>query len=814
MTRSNDSALNSRRPSPRRGLLLSLGRSLDTHTYLDNDGNSIYNHDSGIETDYHYDTHDDSHDDSHDESNDGMLDLHADVFSNDSVESYARQNEKVDFQGLGPTFQGQDEDKLPWAGVTYEALVFPKLARVTRKSNKSPKLLNNLFLAQELRGSAEVEESGDSSDDEGVADEKARLQEDTAQAMNPNETLVMEFSKDGKYLAVAGRDCRITVWQVISSPLSRLQYNNQESLKRKEEPSRSRKGKSRRPYRSAPVFHLEPVMVFEGHTSTILSLDWSKNNFLISGSMDWTVKLWNVEREECLETFQHDDFVTAVAFHPTDDRFFLSGSLDNCVRLWSILESSVSYIKNLGDDVMVTALSLTPTGNYVIVGGFNGSLFALEINGLHFVHRIELKENTMTFHHRRNNKITGIRVFENPAAASVPNMQLLKWNILVTTNDSKVRLIDLGLRKLVTRFKGSSNSSSSIVASLSDDDKYIISGSEDHWCYVWENNNSIINNKLRSAVKDIYIEGKILVNERHKKVTKALQDSRLWKKLNMQHFLDDTNSHAFVANENSSYTSFHAHHNKVNAAIFAPDTSKKLLEFSDDIIYDLVKRGPSLVKAGVVKRKESDPSELNYGHIIVTSDTTGVIRVFRQDSAYFIRKDLVEFRKTCKSSNHAELGPLVSNGYKLDLSGLNKKLIKTRSTSPSIDRSLGFKTLQNKLKPSSRSGNLTPSSNQLTRPQSSRSTLVLDSPAKGYNVVSSSSQVNLQDLNKTIPRTKDDRLNVTLAFRDEDARSSLSDESTAFKYSGITPTIGVSAHTPLRATSPLPAKSPSTFEQV
>lgn len=813
MTRINDSELDTRRPSRSRGWLHSLGRSLETHSFLDNDANSIYNHDSGIETDFQYDTHDDSHDESHDESHDGMLDLHADVFSNDSVDSYARKNEKVDFQGLGPAVLGQDEEKLPWAGVTYEALVFPKLARVTRKSNKSPKLLNNLFLAQELGGNAsESEEKDDSSDDEDIGDEKARLQEDTALAMNPNETLVMEFSKDGKYLAVAGRDCRITVWQVISSPLSRLQYNNKESLKQKEEPSRSRKGKSR-PYRSAPVFHLEPVVVFEGHTSTILSLNWSKNNFLISGSMDWTVKLWNVEREECLETFQHDDFVTAVAFHPTDDRFFVSGSLDNCVRLWSILESSVSYIKNLGDDVMVTALALTPTGNYVIVGGFNGSLFALETNGLHFVHRIELKENSMTFHHRRNNKITGIRVFENPSAATVPKMQLLKWNILVTTNDSKVRLIDLGLRKLVTRFKGSSNSSSSIVASLSEDDKYIISGSEDHWCYVWENNNSIINNKLRSAVKDIYIEGKILVTEKHKKVTKALQDSKIWKKLNMQHFLDDANSHAFVANENSSYTAFHAHHNSVNAAIFAPDTSKKLLEFSDDIIYDLVKRGPSLVRAGVVKRKDSDPDELNYGHIIVTSDTTGLIRVFRQDSAYFIRKGLVEFRKTCKSSNHAELCPLVSNGRKLDLGGLNKKLIKTRSTSPSIDRSLTFKTLQNKLKPNPRNGTFTPSSNHLSRPQSSRSTVVLDSPSKSYNVVSSSSQVNLQELNKSIPRTKDDRLNVTLAFRDDDARS-ISDESTAFKYSGLTPTIGVSPNTPPRAVSPFSAKSPSAFEKV
>ena len=72
--------------------------------------------------------------------------------------------------------------------------------------------------------------------------------------------------------------------------------------------------------------------------------------------MDKTVKLWHVDRDRCLQTFEHEDFVTSVKFHPLDDRFFLSGSLDNGVRLWSVLENSVSYSKNLGDEVLITAL--------------------------------------------------------------------------------------------------------------------------------------------------------------------------------------------------------------------------------------------------------------------------------------------------------------------------------------------------------------------------------------------------------------------------------------------------------------------------
>lgn len=82
--------------------------------------------------------------------------------------------------------------------------------------------------------------------------------------------------------------------------------------------------------------------------------------------MDKTVRLWHIDRDECLCSFevrlsvsqnsstpltnrvkssrtfvQHLDFVTSIAFHPKDDRFFLSGSLDCKLRLWNIVEKRV-----------------------------------------------------------------------------------------------------------------------------------------------------------------------------------------------------------------------------------------------------------------------------------------------------------------------------------------------------------------------------------------------------------------------------------------------------------------------------------------
>lgn len=67
-------------------------------------------------------------------------------------------------------------------------------------------------------------------------------------------------------------------------------------------------------------FMPKPFCVYTGHASDLLDVSWSKNYFVLSSSMDKTVRLWHISRKECLCCFQHIDFVTAICFHPRDDR--------------------------------------------------------------------------------------------------------------------------------------------------------------------------------------------------------------------------------------------------------------------------------------------------------------------------------------------------------------------------------------------------------------------------------------------------------------------------------------------------------------
>lgn len=623
------------------------------------------------------------------DTNDIMLNPDADVFSSSEELGI---HEKLSNTPLSPLFQENENfvDESVWANLTYESLEQPKYFKPLRKGKKCPKLLNNIFLAQELRCSVpEVPDSDSLSEFDRRFSNEAK---NHLASMNPKEILVMEFSRDGKYLAAAGRDTRITVWQVISSPLSKLEFRTQEAAHKPKTKARSKL----KLFQLAPVFLQEPIRVFEGHSNTVLCLDWSKNNFLASGSMDKTVKLWNVDRAECLETLQHTDFVTSVKFHPNDDRFLVTGALDDSVRLWSILEASVAFSKSFGDNVLITALAFTPLGDHCIVGAFDGSLFVLETQGLRLAYRVDVKERSVhnPFHSRDDRKITGIMVFENPLATDKLDSDLGKYNILVTTNDSNIRLIDLNLNNLMTRFKGIHNDGRSVVASLSDDSNFVISGSEDHYFYVWRNDHSVINNKIRASLKEIYEDNRDTFAQKQDKLAKLIPNVHGWKKLLSP---DDGHGKHFISNENNSYASIHAHHENCTVAVFAPQSTKRLLEFSDDLIYDLVRR--KNLMSSTSKLDAAQQQELSRGDIIVTCDSTGLIRVFRQDCAYYARKSIKNTLKLIKREEKTDMSD--ANSSRLTRANCFadiSKGISTRSSSPNQDLGASLKMkLQSKL---------------------------------------------------------------------------------------------------------------------
>ncbi|CAH9111812.1 unnamed protein product [Cuscuta europaea] len=294
----------------------------------------------------------------------------------------------------------------------------------------------------------------------------------------------MKFSQDARYLASAGEDRVINVWEMqdveviraweergSSTPLHPSLVGN---LQKAGKSSSTKKKDSLIPdYVNMPetvfAFSEKPVSTLTGHQDEVLDLSWSKSQLLLSSSMDKTVRLWDIETQSCLKMFAHNDYVTCIQFNPADDDYFVSGSLDAKVRIWNVPGRRVVDWTDQKD--MVTATSYTPDGEGVIIGLQKGSCRLYRITDC----KLEQEEQFDVDPKKKsqNKKITGFQFSEsNPS------------ELLITSADSYVRIHDG--TNFSQRFKGAKITCSQISASFSQDGKYVICASEDSQVYVWK----------------------------------------------------------------------------------------------------------------------------------------------------------------------------------------------------------------------------------------------------------------------------------------------------------------------------------------
>ena len=174
-----------------------------------------------------------------------------------------------------------------------------------------------------------------------------------------------KFSYDGNYLATAGEEGQIRIWKLlVDDALAYLEDHD---------------AAGQTIARSSMIFQQEPHIILVGHKGPVLDLSWSKNNnFLLSASMDHTVRLWHHSRGDCLGVFRHPDFVTCVAFHPRDDRLFVTGSLDCRFRLWSLTERCVRAWNELPTNNFVTAVAFNNSGRLALAGTSTGVCLVFE----------------------------------------------------------------------------------------------------------------------------------------------------------------------------------------------------------------------------------------------------------------------------------------------------------------------------------------------------------------------------------------------------------------------------------------------------
>jgi WD40 repeat protein len=129
----------------------------------------------------------------------------------------------------------------------------------------------------------------------------------------------------------------------------------------------------------------ECVAVLEGHTWTVLSVAFSPDGRLLaSASYDGTVQLWDVVERRAtspIDVLQHTDWVWSVSFSP-DGRQLASGSSDCKVRLWSVPEGVPGPVLQHARDVFCVAFSPVVGSNVLATGSSDHFVRLWDVSGI------------------------------------------------------------------------------------------------------------------------------------------------------------------------------------------------------------------------------------------------------------------------------------------------------------------------------------------------------------------------------------------------------------------------------------------------
>jgi WD40 repeat protein/serine/threonine protein kinase len=202
---------------------------------------------------------------------------------------------------------------------------------------------------------------------------------------------------------------------------------------------------------------------FEGeHEKGVTAVAVTPNgHFIVSGSRDSTLRLWNLTTAECLRTFdRYRREMTSVAVTP-NGRFIISGCDDNTLWLWDLTTARYLQIFE-GHQHGVTAVTVTPNGRFAVSGSDDGTL-------------------------RLWNLAAGkcLRTFEGHtegviAVAVTPNGRF----VISGSQDKTLRQWDLATAKCLQTFKGHKEGVTAIA--VTPNGRFIISGSDDNSLRLWD----------------------------------------------------------------------------------------------------------------------------------------------------------------------------------------------------------------------------------------------------------------------------------------------------------------------------------------
>jgi WD40 repeat protein len=139
------------------------------------------------------------------------------------------------------------------------------------------------------------------------------------------------------------------------------------------------------------------LRTLKGHTSSVSAIAVTPDGkYLVSGSVDHTVRVWHLETGKQLFTFTgHSEWVNAIAISPDGNRI-ISGSSDKTIKIWA-WDKGEAVMTLTGHTAPVISVVVTPDGKQIISGSWDKTIKIWDLENGKDLNTLEAHTNQVEF---------------------------------------------------------------------------------------------------------------------------------------------------------------------------------------------------------------------------------------------------------------------------------------------------------------------------------------------------------------------------------------------------------------------------------
>ncbi|KAL2632123.1 hypothetical protein R1flu_016809 [Riccia fluitans] len=221
-----------------------------------------------------------------------------------------------------------------------------------------------------------------------------------------------------------------------------------------------------------------------GHTKEITDFDWSLNNqCLSSSSLDKSVRVWSVEKGNCLRVIYGNVAQLCIRFHPLNNNFLFVGHADQGLTVINF--STGRVLHRLSVESNITAMDMDHTGHVLFAGDAQGCIHSIKVD-MHTGAMTHGHRTTKGMHRKSLTTTVQFRTFSLLAGGPV---------LLAASQDGSIRFFSVAMEvdgylslkcclKLAPRAR---NIRASFCPLLSlERGEFIVSGNEDTNVYFYD----------------------------------------------------------------------------------------------------------------------------------------------------------------------------------------------------------------------------------------------------------------------------------------------------------------------------------------